>query len=160
MNLVERVRQDRAERGDAVPASTGGSGQVDHEGASRDSRDSPGQNRRRNTCGDSVVANRFRQAWGLALDHAARHLGSDVLRSVASTARGHDHIESLGDSLLERSPKRLAVGNDAWSGNLQPEVLQSFHKDGPGRVLSLASRGTVRRSDDKSAIGHADSSRT
>ena len=143
VNLVERVRQDRAERGDAVPASTGGSGQVDHEGASCDSRDSPGQNRRRNTCGDSVIANRFRQARGLALDHSACHLGSDVLRCVSGTARGHDQIEGLDDSLLERGPKRLAVGSHAWSDNLQPEVLKSCHKDGPGRVLPLASRGTV-----------------
>ena len=62
---------------------------------------------------------------------------------MAGTAGGHDQIEGLGDSLLERGPKRLAVGNDAWSDNLQSEVLQSCHKDGPGRVLPLASRGTV-----------------
>jgi len=87
---------------------------------------------------------RFRQARRFALDHRLRHLGSDVLRRVAGTARGQDQIESLGDSVLERGPKRLAVGNDTWSDNLQPEVLQSCHKDGPGRVLPLASRGTVR----------------
>ena len=140
VNLVERVRQNRAEHRDTVPATTGGSGQVDHEGASRDSRDSPRQNRRRNTYRDSITANRFRQARRFALDHRLRHLGSDVLRRVAGTARGQDQIESLGDSVLERGPKRLAVGNDTWSDNLQPEVLQSCHKDGPGRVLPLASR--------------------
>ena len=63
--------------------------------------------------------------------HTGGTLGMDPSQSYIK--------EETGDVQLKEGTGGVYPASD----NLQPGVLQSCHKDGPGRVLPLASRGTV-----------------
>src|SRR5699024_2472472 len=138
--LVQQMVEERVEHRDAVLHPSPGAGQVDHEAAAGQARETAAEQ-----CGGDLRSaappHLIEDAGPLTYEERGRLLRGGVAGADAGAAGGDHDVRAGRDRGGERLPDRGPVADHATLHGLEPALLEPRDQERPGAVLVGAVRG-------------------